>query len=102
MLHRRTTRSVLESLPRIDSPETRMDSERQLEQDYPVGPAEEGPSAGGIGQTVIDRLDRCAERLEGPELNPGWVVHEVRKDLMRELKARALRLGVGRYPEGAS
>ncbi|HRP87859.1 MAG TPA: CHAD domain-containing protein [Gammaproteobacteria bacterium] len=60
-----------------------MDSDRHALQDQPAAPADEGPSPGGIGQTVIDRLDRCVERLENPELHPGWVVHEVRKDLKR-------------------
>lgn len=60
-----------------------MDSDRHALQDQPAVPADEGPSPGGIGQTVIDRLDRCIERLENPELHPGWVVHEVRKDLKR-------------------
>lgn len=60
-----------------------MDSDRHALKDMSVVPADEGPSPGGVGQTVIDRLDRCVERLENPELHPGWVVHEVRKDLKR-------------------
>lgn len=60
-----------------------MDSDRQPQQEKPAAPADEGPSPDGVGQTVIDRLDRCVERLENPELHPGWVVHEVRKDLKR-------------------
>lgn len=60
-----------------------MDSEGQLQQERSAVPADEGPSPGGVGETVLDRLDRCVERLENPELPPGWVVHEVRKDLKR-------------------
>ncbi|MFU8895240.1 MAG: CHAD domain-containing protein [Gammaproteobacteria bacterium] len=45
--------------------------------------ADEGPSPGGVGETVAHRLERCIERLEDPELAAGWVVHEVRKDLKR-------------------
>lgn len=60
-----------------------MDSDRHAHQEKPAAPADEGPSPDGIGQTVIDRLDRCVERLENPALHPGWVVHEVRKDLKR-------------------
>ena len=44
---------------------------------------DEGPSSGGVGETVIHRLERCIERLEDPALAAGWVVHEVRKDLKR-------------------
>ena len=44
---------------------------------------DEAPAPGGIGATVSHRLGRCVERLENPELKPGWVVHEVRKDLKR-------------------
>jgi len=37
----------------------------------------------GLGETVTDRLARAVERLEDDSLEPGWVVHEVRKDLKR-------------------
>lgn len=60
-----------------------MDSDRHLDQPKPAPPPDEGPSPAGIGQTLVDRLDRCVERLENPALHPGWVVHEVRKDLKR-------------------
>lgn len=32
---------------------------------------------------MLARLERAIERLEDPALEPGWVVHEVRKDLKR-------------------
>ena len=46
-------------------------------------PPDEGPAPGGVGDTLMQRLERCVERLEDPSLPPTWVVHEVRKDLKR-------------------
>jgi len=40
-------------------------------------------SPSGLGETVTERLARAIERLEDDGLEPGWVVHEVRKDLKR-------------------
>lgn len=57
---------------------------------------DDAPSPGGLRETLLFRLQRCIERLENPELRPGWVVHEVRKDLKR---SRALlRLAEGELP----
>ena len=38
---------------------------------------------GDLRSAILERLDRSAERLEDPALDPARVVHEVRKDLKR-------------------
>jgi CHAD domain-containing protein len=57
------------------------EGQSRKEQDPPA--PGEGPAPGGIGDTVAEHLARCVARLEDPALKPGWVVHEVRKDLKR-------------------
>lgn len=44
---------------------------------------DEAPAQGGVGETLLQCLDRSVERLEDASLRPAWVVHEVRKDLKR-------------------
>lgn len=54
----------------------------------PLAPArDDGAACGDVGDTLMQCLERCIQRLEDPSLSPRWVVHEVRKDLKR---ARAL------------
>jgi len=42
-----------------------------------------GPDAPDLPRAVLERLDRSADWLRDPSLDPAWVVHEVRKDLKR-------------------
>lgn len=51
---------------------------------------------GDLGVRIQQRLERSIQSLEDPDLQPAWVVHEVRKDLKR---VRALlRLAEERLP----
>ena len=49
----------------------------------PAGPGQAGSRQAHIGDTILYRLGCSIERLEDASLQPGWVVHEVRKDLKR-------------------
>ncbi len=60
-----------------------MNTEARPQLDAAEMSADDAPSPGGLRETLLIRLQRCVERLENPELRPGWVVHEVRKDLKR-------------------
>jgi len=61
----------------------------------PGEPGQAGSRPANIGDTILHRLGCSIERLEDASLQPGWVVHEVRKDLKR---VRALlRLAGSRF-----
>lgn len=60
-----------------------MNTEARPQLDAAEVSGDDAPSPGGLKETLLLRLRRCVERLENPELRPGWVIHEVRKDLKR-------------------
>ena len=63
---------------------------------WSADPPPDGEGPANIGDTILYRLGCSAERLEDASLQPGWVVHEVRKDMKR---VRALlRLASDRVP----
>lgn len=49
----------------------------------PTPPVLAGIEPTNIGDTILYRLGCSVDRLEDASLPPGWVVHEVRKDLKR-------------------
>lgn len=60
-----------------------MSTDTRPQLDAAVLSGDDTPQPGGVGETICHRLGRSIERLENPELEPAWVVHEVRKDLKR-------------------